>query len=53
MNRPQTSYGGVGGPGPASKSVKEFDDVVVSMMGLSGWLAVIYFFRCAWGVSLI
>jgi len=25
--------------------VREFDDVIVSMMGLSGWLAVIYFFR--------
>ncbi|GBF97002.1 hypothetical protein Rsub_09799 [Raphidocelis subcapitata] len=41
----QTTYGGVGGPGPASRAVKEFDDVVVSLMGLSGWLAVIYFFR--------
>lgn len=25
--------------------VRQFDDVIVSMMGLSGWLAVIYFFR--------
>jgi hypothetical protein len=25
--------------------VREFDDIIVSMMGLSGWLAVIYFFR--------
>ncbi|KAI8467692.1 MAG: hypothetical protein J3K34DRAFT_32028 [Monoraphidium minutum] len=41
----QTTYGGVGGSGPASRSVREFDDVVVSLMGLSGWLAVIYFFR--------
>jgi hypothetical protein len=41
----QTTYGGVGGAGPASRAVREFDDVVVSLMGLSGWLAVIYFFR--------
>ena len=41
----QTTYGGVHGPGPASRAVKEFDDVVVSLMGLTGWLAVIYFFR--------
>lgn len=47
----QTTYGGVHGPGPASRAVKEFDDVVVSLMGLTGWLAVIYFFRWArlWG----
>ncbi|WIA19587.1 hypothetical protein OEZ85_005527 [Tetradesmus obliquus] len=40
-----SSYGWIGGPGPKSMQVREFDDVIVSMMGLSGWLAVIYFFR--------
>ncbi|KAF8062894.1 TRPV6 [Scenedesmus sp. PABB004] len=39
------SYGFVGGRGPHDIGVAELDDVVVSMMGLSGWLAVIYFFR--------
>lgn len=34
---PQTTYGGVGGPGPKSRAVREFDDVVVSLMGLTGW----------------
>jgi hypothetical protein len=28
-----------------SLQVRQFDDVIVSMMGLTGWLAVIYFFR--------
>jgi hypothetical protein len=30
---------------PTPVQVRQFDDVIVSMMGLSGWLAVIYFFR--------
>jgi hypothetical protein len=33
-------------PPPCDAQVRQFDDVIVSMMGLSGWLAVIYFFRC-------
>jgi hypothetical protein len=40
-----STYGGVGGPGPASPAVRAFDDIVLAMMGLSGWLAVVYFFR--------
>jgi hypothetical protein len=31
--------------GPSSYSVRAFDDIIVSMMGLTGWLAVVYFFR--------
>jgi hypothetical protein len=46
-----STYGWIGGPGPSSMDVKALDDILVSMMGLSGWLAVVYFFRCVWGVG--
>ena len=41
-----SSYGGgvTGYAGP-SEGIAVFDDVIVSLMGLTGWLAVIYFFR--------
>ena len=43
-----SAYGGVEGGAAelkASRRVAEFDDVVVSLMGLSGWLALLYFAR--------
>lgn len=41
-----SSYGGVNGGGPTSNiRVAEFDDVVMSMVGLSGWLSLLYFAR--------
>lgn len=40
-----SAYGGVNGHGPKNMRVAEFDDVVVSMVGLSGWLSMLYFAR--------
>eukprot|EP00198_Chlamydomonas_reinhardtii_P002422 XP_001691758.1 transient receptor potential ion channel protein [Chlamydomonas reinhardtii] len=42
-----STYGGVGGGGPGGDSVRllEFDDVVVSLMALSGWVSMLYYSR--------
>lgn len=40
-----SAYGGVGGSGPSSTRTAEFDDVVLSMMALSGWTSVLYYAR--------
>lgn len=39
-----STYGGVGGAGP-TVPVQQFDDIVVSGMALTGWIAVLYFYR--------
>ncbi|KXZ41393.1 hypothetical protein GPECTOR_497g455 [Gonium pectorale] len=38
-------YGGVGGSGSTNLRLLEFDDVVVSLMALSGWASVLYYAR--------
>ncbi|KAG2493527.1 hypothetical protein HYH03_008341 [Edaphochlamys debaryana] len=38
-------YGGVGGSGSTNVKLIEFDDVVVSLMALSGWMSVLYYSR--------
>ncbi|GFR48585.1 hypothetical protein Agub_g10488 [Astrephomene gubernaculifera] len=38
-------YGGQGGSGTTNLRLLEFDDVVVSLMVLSGWMSVLYYSR--------
>mmetsp|Transcript_1453 Transcript_1453/g.3191 ORF Transcript_1453/g.3191 Transcript_1453/m.3191 type:complete len:1024 (-) Transcript_1453:1638-4709(-) len=40
-----STYGGVDGSGPDKVHVQEFDDVIVSLIGLSGWGSLLYFAR--------
>ncbi|GAX79471.1 hypothetical protein CEUSTIGMA_g6912.t1 [Chlamydomonas eustigma] len=40
-----SSYGGVNGTGPSQVRVQEFDDVIVSLIALSGWSSMLYFSR--------
>lgn len=42
-----STYGAVDGHGPHSANVREFDDIVVSLMALTGWFAMLYFARGA------
>ncbi|KAG1674298.1 hypothetical protein FOA52_013487 [Chlamydomonas sp. UWO 241] len=45
------SYGGTGGAGPSSMRVQEFDDVLLSLVCLTGWGAMVYFARGLRGVG--
>lgn len=40
-----SAYGGIEGSGPSDTRVKEFDDIVISIMGLAGWCSMLYFTR--------
>jgi hypothetical protein len=39
------AYGGVGGTGPSDVSVRQTDDIILSLVVLSGWISLLYFAR--------
>uniref|UniRef100_A0A7S0RFC8 Ion transport domain-containing protein n=1 Tax=Chlamydomonas leiostraca TaxID=1034604 RepID=A0A7S0RFC8_9CHLO len=42
-----SAYGGIDGDGPSDTRVQEFDDIIVSLMALSGWTCMMYYTRGA------